>query len=142
MPGELAWGPVAVGVDKARTHLESESDRIHAERALNAVPTSLSTIEKLRSGKKHARWAETSGEGKASGPWGHQGSNLGERNESLLRSWVTLANPSSWSPPGHERTPLLTLIDSTDFLGFRGGWDSGGGVVRWKKRQEAALSWG
>lgn len=98
-----------MGVDKARTHLESESDRIHAERALNTVPTSLSTIEKLRSGKKHARWAETSGEGKASGPWGHQGSNLAERNESLLRSWVTLANPSSWSPPGHEPTPLLTL---------------------------------
>lgn len=102
------WGPVAVGVDEARTHLESERDRIHAERALNAAPTSLSTIEKLRSGKKHARWAETSGEGKASGPWG-QGSNLEERSESLPRSWGTLANPSSWIPPRHERTPLLTL---------------------------------
>lgn len=64
-------------VDEARTHPESEQGRVYAELALNAVPrpTCLSTIEKLRSGKKHARWAETSGEGKASGPWG-QGSTL------------------------------------------------------------------
>lgn len=71
------WGPVAVDVVEARTHPESERDCVYAELALNVVPrpTCLSTIEKLRSGKRHARWAETSGEGKASGPWG-QGSTL------------------------------------------------------------------
>lgn len=76
MPGESAWGPVAVGVDEARTHPESERGRVHAERALNTIPrpTYLSTIEKLRSGKRLARWAETCREGKASGPWGQSSS--------------------------------------------------------------------
>lgn len=56
--------------------------------------------------------------------------------EVLGEHWLTL---SLWSPLRHERTPLLS-IDPTDFLGFRGDWDRGSGVVRWKKEEAGGSS--